>query len=107
MSKNYRAKVHFDLSAAPRREYRRMLDVVSDTLLKRPETADTLIFGSEKDGSIDLVMRVESSSSSSASSKIDTFIRRIIYAIDPHSGVRTHGTSGISTEHVTKELTAA
>ena len=107
MSKSYRAKVTMNLAGAPRREYRRILDVVSKTILERPETAGALLFGSEKPRRVDLILTVESNSSSAAESKIDTFIRRIIYAIDPHSGVRTHKRATVAESSVTKELTRA
>ncbi len=104
MPKNYRAKITFDLSGAPKRQYRRILEVVSATVFARPETAGAMLFGSEKDRSVSIMLSVDSNSSSAADSKIDTFIRRMIYAIDPHSGVRTQRRPGITEESVSKEL---
>ena len=113
MSKNYRAKVRIDLSGSSRRQYRSILDVVSSTLLKHEETAGALVFGSENDRRIDFIVQVGAASSSGALSKFDTFARRVIYAIDPHSSVRTLKSpavkhpAAISREQVTTELLPA
>lgn len=89
MSKTYRAKVRIDLKGASKARFRTILDAASSNLLGHADTAGTLIFGSENDRRIDLIMTVNAGSSSTAQSRFDTYLRRMIYAIDPHSGVRT------------------
>jgi hypothetical protein len=83
MTRIYQAKVIVHVRAQGPAEFRSKLSRLSDAVYANEQTAGTYLFSSEKDREITLLMAVEASSSSAASSLVDRLVRGVFASVRP------------------------
>ncbi|MCU1422142.1 MAG: hypothetical protein JWN36_1793 [Microbacteriaceae bacterium] len=83
MTRVYQAKVIVHVRAQRAAQFRSKLARLSDALYANEQTAGTYLFASEKDREITLLMAVEASSSSAATSQVDRTMRALFASLDP------------------------